>query len=186
MKDPGFISKAVQDMSDYACAVAEHLARRGVKLFYMTDDLGQKNRPMISPRMYRKYFKQGVSRFCKTVHKHGGKVMMHSDGGVMELVPDFIEAGIDALHPWESAAGMDIFEAKKRWGNKLALVGNVPIELLSHGTTAEVREYVTRLITDVAPGGGYILSSSHSIVSSCKVENYIEMIRTWRKLRAYK
>ncbi|NMC06811.1 MAG: hypothetical protein GYA24_16455 [Candidatus Lokiarchaeota archaeon] len=172
VKEPAFIKRAVKDMSDYAVCVAKRLLESGVKIFYMTDDLGQKQRPLISPAMYRKYFKAGVARFCKAVHSGGGKVMMHSDGCVMDLVPDFIEAGVDALHPWESAAGMNMAEGKRRWGDKLALIGNVPIEVLSHGTPADVHAYVTRLIHDVAPGGGFIISSSHSVVPSCKFDNY--------------
>jgi hypothetical protein len=172
VKEPGFIKRVVKDMSDYAVAVATRLLDCGVQIFYMTDDLGQKQRPLISPAMYRKYFKTGVSRFCKAVHAGGGKVMMHSDGGVMDLVPDFIEAGVDALHPWEGAAGMDMAEGKRRWGDNLTLIGNVPIELLSHGTPADVDAYVVRLIHDVAPGGGFVISSSHSVVPTCKYENY--------------
>ncbi|MEX2730156.1 MAG: uroporphyrinogen decarboxylase family protein [Candidatus Sigynarchaeum springense] len=172
VKEPGFIKRAVKDMSDYAVAVATRLLDNGARIFYMTDDLGQKQRPLISPAMYRRYFKQGVSRFCKAVHAGGGKVMLHSDGCVLDLVPDFIEAGIDALHPWEGSAGMDIAEGKRRWGDKLTLVGNVPVELLSHGTPTGVDAHVTRLIRDVAPGGGFIISSSHSVIPTCKYENY--------------
>jgi hypothetical protein len=172
VKEPGFIKRVVKDMSDYAVAVATRLLEYGAKIFYMTDDLGQKQRPLISPAMYRRYFKPGVARFCKAVHSGGGKVMMHSDGNVMDIVPDFIEAGVDALHPWESAAGMDMAEGKRRWGDKLVLIGNVPIELLSHGTSAEVDAYVKQLIHDVAPGGGFIIASSHSVVPTCKYENY--------------
>ncbi len=167
-----FIKRAVKEMSDYAVAVVTRLLDCGVKIFYMTDDLGQKQRPLISPAMYRKYFKAGVARFCKAVHAGGGKVMMHSDGCVIDIVPDLIEAGVDALHPWEGAAGMDMAEGKRRWGDKLALIGNVPIELLSHGTPIEVDAYVKQLIRDVAPGGGFIISSSHSVVPTCKYENY--------------
>ncbi|MBN2152492.1 MAG: hypothetical protein JW839_13655 [Candidatus Lokiarchaeota archaeon] len=172
LKEPGFIKRVVKDMSDYAVAVAKRLLEQGVKIFYMTDDLGQKHRPLISPAMYRRYFKAGVSRFCRAVHDGGGKVMMHSDGCVMDLVPDFIEAGVDALHPWESAAGMDIIEGKRRWGDDLVLIGNVPIELLSHGTPAGVEAYVDRLVREVAPGGGFIIASSHSIVPTCQFQNY--------------
>nr|MDO8110483.1 uroporphyrinogen decarboxylase family protein [Candidatus Sigynarchaeota archaeon] len=172
VRDPGFIKKAVKDMSDYATAVASRLLDQGARIFYMTDDLGQKGRSLISPRMYRAFFKDGIARFCKVVHKGGGKVMMHSDGNVMDLVPDFIDAGIDALHPWESAAGMDIFEGKHRWGEKLVLIGNVPIELLSHGTPGAVEAHVKDLMETVAPGGGFVISSSHSVVPSVKYENY--------------
>lgn len=186
VKEPAFIKRVVKEMSDYSTAVLEHMATHGERMiFYMTDDLGHKGRPIISPRMYRKYFKEGVTRFCKLAHEYGHKVMMHSDGNVMELIPDFVGAGIDALHPWESDAGMDMVEGKRNWGDKICLVGNVPIELLTRGTINQVDTYVKNLIENVAPGGGFILSSSHSIVSTCKLENYKQMLLSARNYGKY-
>lgn len=181
VKEPAFVKRVVEDMAAYSRGVAARLLEAGAEYFYITDDLGQKGRPMISPRMYRSFFLPHVKKFCDLVHRGGGKVMMHSDGGVMELVPSFLEAGIDALHPWESAAGMDIFEGKRRWGDKLVLVGNVPIELLSHGTPGEVEAYVQRLMEEVSVGGGHVLSSSHSLVPTCKFENYKAMLRAHKR-----
>ncbi|MFX0100172.1 MAG: uroporphyrinogen decarboxylase family protein [Candidatus Hodarchaeota archaeon] len=178
IKDPGFIKKVVRDLSDYSIAVMERMADQGARIFYITSDIGAKNRSIISPKMYEKFFKAGIAKFCKKVHEHGGKVIMHSCGYSMNLIPMFLEAGIDGLHPWERSAGMNIFEGKKKWGKKLTLIGNIPIEILSHGTRDETQSYVKSLIRDVAPGGGYIMSSSHSVVSSCKFENYITALKT--------
>ncbi len=185
VKDPGFIRRAVKDMSDYACAVVSHLGEMGVTQVYMTDDLGQKERPMVSPRMYRQYFQAGVGRFCRVAHRHGVKVMMHSDGNVMEMVPQFLEAGIDALHPWEGEAGMDIVAGKRQWGKRLTLFGSVPINLLSHGAPRDIVLKVKDLLRECAPGGGYIISSSHSIVGSCRWQNYCSMLWSIRKFGRY-
>ncbi len=185
VKDPGFIRRAVKDMSDYAVAVVSRLGEMGVNLVYMTDDLGQKERPMISPRMYRQYFQPGVTRFCRVAHRHGVKVMMHSDGNVMEMVPQFLDAGIDALHPWEGDAGMDIVTGKRQWGKRLTIFGSVPINLLSHGTPRDVVHKVQDLLRECAPGGGYIISSSHSIVGSCRWQNYVAMLWASHKFGCY-
>ncbi|MCP4760809.1 MAG: hypothetical protein GY870_03440 [archaeon] len=184
-KEPKFIKSVVKDLSDFACATLEYLLERGAKIFYMTDDLGYNNRLFISPRMYNKFFKEGVAKFCNKVHQYGGKVMMHSCGNVMEIMDTLIEVGIDALHPWQPYAGMDIFEGKKRWGKKITLIGNVPMEMLSHGTRQEVVEYVKKLMEVCKPGGGYIISSSHSIIPTCKWENVYSMWWAAKKFGLY-
>lgn len=186
IKEPNFIKRVVKEMSDYALAQVEHLAARGVKIYYMTNDLGGKKRLIISPRMYRKYFKEAESKFCEKVHKYGGKVIMHSCGNSLELVDDLIEMGIDALHPWQPYAEMDIFEGKKKYGKKITLIGNVSIEMLSQkGKHLEVIEYVKKLMSQVKPGGGYILSSSHSIIPTVNCKNYIAMLWAAKKYGKY-
>lgn len=185
VKEQNFIHKVVKDISDYATAVASHLSELGVSLFYQTDDLGYIGRPFISPRMYEKFFKKGVAKFCKVVHSNGGKVMMHSDGNVMEMLDTFVEVGIDALHPWEATAGMDIFEGKKKYGKKITIIGNVPIEILSFETPSVVISYVKKLMEICKPGSGYILASSHSIIPTCKLENYVAMLWANKKYGNY-
>jgi uroporphyrinogen decarboxylase len=135
--------------------------------------------------MYDQYFAEGVGKFCKTVHSYGGKVIMHSCGYTMNLVPKLIELGIDALHPWEPTAGMDIFEGKKKFGDKLCLIGNVNLETLTRGTQRDVVNEVKTLMQNCSPGGGYILSSAHSVVPSCKWDNYIAMLWAAKKFGRY-
>jgi uroporphyrinogen decarboxylase len=169
-REPNFVKKVVKDLSDYAIAQVEYCTERGAKLFYLSDDLGENRGLLISPKMYQSFFLEGISKYCKTVHKYGGKVIMHSCGNAWELVDTLVNAGIDALHPWQPFANMDIFEGKRKWGKRITLIGNVPIELLSQeGKQKEVVEYVKKLIREVAPSGGYILSSSHSIIPSVNI-----------------
>ncbi|MBD3350708.1 MAG: hypothetical protein GF364_04390 [Candidatus Lokiarchaeota archaeon] len=185
-RNKSFIKKVVKDLSDFAVAQVEHLAARGVKLFYMSSDLGGNTRLMLSPRMWRDFFQAGVTRFCRKVHSYGGKVIMHSCGNSLDLIDTLITCGIDALHPWQPYANMDIFQGKQKWGDKLTLIGNVSIELLSQeGKTHEVVEYVKKLMKEVKPGGGYILSSSHSLVPTVKWKNAVAMWWAAKKYGKY-
>ena len=173
IKDKGFIKEAVNEMSEYSLAVGEKVIEEGGEYIYMTNDLGLKGTSIISPRMFREFFKPGIKKFCNKMHNLGGKIVMHSCGYVRELLPDFVEMGIDALHPIEKAAGNDIFEIKKKFGKDLTLIGNVPIPLLTHGTPEEVTEYVKYLLENVSKGGNHIISSSHSVTKWCKLENFL-------------
>lgn len=173
IKNKEFIKKTVKEMSDYSIAVAEQVIQNGGTYIYMTDDLGYKGRSIISPRMFKEYFKPGIKKFCYRAHQFGGKIMMHSCGHVNDLLPDIVETGVDALHPIEKEAGNDIVEIKKKYGKSLILVGNVGIPLLTHGTPKETYEYVKYLLKNVSKDGGHIISSSHSVTKWCKLKNFL-------------
>ena len=98
--------------------------------------------------------------------------MFHSCGNIVEMIPELVETGIDALHPIEKTAGNDIVEFKRKYGKDLVLVGNVPIPLLTHGTPKENYEYVKYLLANVSKDGGHIISSSHSVTQWCKLRNF--------------
>ncbi len=173
IKHKDFIHKIVQQMSDFSIKVGERIIEEGGEYLYMTNDIGLKEKSMISPKMFNEFFKQGIKKFCEKIHKAGGKILMHSCGYVMEMLPHFIECGIDALHPIEQAAGNDIVEIKEKYGNDLVIVGNVPIPLLTQGTPQETRHYVKFLLKNISKNGGHIISSSHSITQWCKLENFL-------------
>ncbi|MHA1791251.1 MAG: uroporphyrinogen decarboxylase family protein [Promethearchaeota archaeon] len=178
IKNKNFVKRIIKQFSDFAVASAEKvIGEYGAKYVYFSGDLGSKGRSLISPRMYREFFKPIYKRICKKVHSLGGKVFYHSCGHVMNLIDDFIDVGIDALHPIEREAGNDIVEIKKKYGKKLILFGNVPIPLLTNGTLKEVRQYVRYLLENVSKDGGHVISSSHSITQWCKLKNYLEYIR---------
>ena len=185
IKDKSFIRSAVKQMSDYSIAVGEKIIEEGGRYLYMTNDIGYKGRSLISPQMFRELFKPGINKFCQKIHAAGGKVLMHSCGFVMNMLPDFVETGIDALHPIEVAAGNDILEIKKKYGKKLTLVGNVPIPLLTHGTSDENYEYVKFLLKNISKDGGHIVSSSHSVTQWCKLENFIAYHKALDDFGAY-
>jgi uroporphyrinogen decarboxylase len=81
---------------------------------------------------------------------------------------------------------MDLAEVKRRFGDRLCVVGNVDVDLLSRGSETDVRKVVASLTSEVSPGGGYILSSCNTISSSVRPENYRAMLETARELGVYR
>ena len=107
------------------------------------------------------------------------------DGNVWPFLDLIVDTGAEAFNPIEPVANMDIGEVKRKYGQRVCLVGNIDCgELLSHGTVAEVDATVARCIRDAA-GGGFMLSSSNSIHSKVKPENYLAMVRTTQEYGTY-
>jgi uroporphyrinogen decarboxylase len=94
------------------------------------------------------------------------------------------EVGVAGIHPIENGA-MDIRKVKKEWGGKLCIFGNVDLVLLGSGSPQEVEEEVAGLIRDVAPGGGYIVTSGNSLADYLKPECVMAISKTIAKYGSY-
>jgi uroporphyrinogen decarboxylase len=116
-----------------------------------------------------------MEELASIAHNAGMPFILHSDGKLWSVLDDLISLGLDALHPIEPKA-MDINRVKQRYGDQLALFGNIDLSYtLTRGTPDEVREEVRRRIRDLAPGGGYAVGSSNSIAHYVPLENYNAM-----------
>ncbi len=183
---PHFIERVFRDHGDFSVAVAENMMNLGAKTVFVYDDAGHKSGPFLSPKMYQKLVIPHLKRLCDKVHSYDGKVILHSDGNLYKILDMIVNAGIDGLHPIEAGSGMDIFQIKQDYGERICLIGNVdPIELLTHGTPEKVERYVKRLIQECGPGGGYCLASGHSITYSVTLENFEAMLAAGRKYGKY-
>jgi uroporphyrinogen decarboxylase len=80
---------------------------------------------------------------------------------------------------------MDILEVKKKYGDRLTLIGNVSNEMLMNGTPADIANRTRELISNLAPGGGYCLSSGNSVPDWANIENYKAMIETVKRCGSY-
>jgi uroporphyrinogen decarboxylase len=109
----------------------------------------------------------------------------HRDGFVRELLADIAATGVDAVGPLEPGAGMDLGEVKRRYGSRVAVVGNLDVDLLCRGSAEEVRSATRRLIASASAGGGHVLSSGNTITSAVRPENFVAMVRTARELGGY-
>jgi uroporphyrinogen decarboxylase len=97
-----------------------------------------------------------------------------------------IDSGIDCLDPIDPQAGMDLGEVKAKYGDRVALKGNVDCaQLMTFGTPDEVVEATKEALRKGMPGGGFILSSSNSIHSTVKPENYAAMLQTLHECGRY-
>ena len=96
--------------------------------------------------------------------------VVHTDGNILPFLDDLLTLGIAGLHPIEKGA-MDIGVIKRSYGNQVCLLGNVDLNILGMGTAQDVDAEVRELIREVAPGGGYIVTSGNSLAAYLRPEN---------------
>jgi uroporphyrinogen decarboxylase len=107
-------------------------------------------------------------------------------GPLWSILDGLIDTGLHALDPLEPIAHMDIGEVKRRYGDRIAVAGNVDCgELLCRGSVEEVVEAVKETIAKAAPGGGHIVASSNSIHPGVKPQNYRAMLEAGRRFGTY-
>jgi len=151
-----------------------------IDIILFGDDLGMQSGPQISPATYREFFQPREARMWRRVKELAPhlKVMLHCCGGVRELLPGLIEAGLDMINPVQiTCRGMDPAGLKRDFGQRLAFWGGAcdTREMLSRGTPAQIREHVRELISIWRPGGGFIFQQVHNILADVPPENIVAM-----------
>jgi uroporphyrinogen decarboxylase len=136
--------------------------------------------PQISPAMYREFFKPREQIMWQIVKRDAPhlKIQLHCCGGVRELLPDLIEAGLDAINPVQiTCRGMEPAGLKRDFGRQLTFWGGGcdTREALSRGTPAQVREHVLRLKEIWRPGGGFVFQQVHNILADVPPANIVAM-----------
>jgi uroporphyrinogen decarboxylase len=179
--------KGLVDLSVTAnLAMAKELAARGVKFVYTGDDYAGDTGPLMSPTHFRDLFAPSLKRVMGGFKELGLYVIKHTDGKLWSIIDMIIDSGIDCLDPIDPMAGMDLGEVKTRYGRRIALKGNVDgSHLMTRGSPEEVAAATKEALRKGAPGGGYILSSSNSIHSTVKPENYMALMRTLKEYGGY-
>ncbi len=145
------------------------------------DDLGMQTGPQISPRMYREFFKpRHKLMWARTRQLTEAKIMLHCCGGVRELLPDLIDAGLDAINPVQiSCRGMDAAGLKAEFGKDMVFWGGGADtrHILPHGTPDQVREHVLEQIKVLGPGGGFVFQQVHNILANVPPANIVAMLQ---------
>ncbi|NPV87503.1 MAG: hypothetical protein HPY45_16015 [Anaerolineae bacterium] len=161
-----------------------------IDIIKIGDDLGTQERLLISPRMYRRILKPIHADYIAFIKERTkAKVFFHTDGDVFDLIPDFIEIGVDILNPIQTSAGKmaNLAELKKLYGDKLTFCGAVDTHnILPFGTPEKVRNEVKRVIEILSPGGGYMVSSVHTIMHEVPPENILAMVDAVEEFGYYK
>jgi uroporphyrinogen decarboxylase len=143
------------------------------------DDLGMQTGPQISPKMYREFFKPYHAMMWKRAKELANvKVMLHCCGGVRELLPDLIDAGLDAINPVQvSCRGMDPAGLKADFGESMVFWGGGcdTQAQLSRGTPESIGRHVRDQIKILAPGGGFVFQQVHNIMADVPPENIVAM-----------
>ena len=183
---PDLVRALVEMSVNVNLELAKEVAARGVKIVYTGDDYAYNRGPLMSPRHFREFFYPGLCRVMRGYKELGLYTIKHTDGNLWPILDMIIDSGIDCLDPIDPQAGMDLGEVKAKYGQRVTLKGNVDCaQLMTFGSPDEVAEATREALRKGMPGGGFILSSSNSIHSSVKPENYLAMLQTLRECGTY-
>jgi uroporphyrinogen decarboxylase len=186
LDEPKLITDIVNMTVDVNIELAREAAARGVKVIYTGDDYAYNSGPVISPAMFEDMFGGPLKRVMSAYKELGLLVIKHTDGNIMPIIDIIINSGIDCLDPIDPVAGMSLEHIKKTYGSRICIKGNLDCaNTLTLKSGKETAEETVNCIQTAGPGGGYIFSSSNSIHSSVKPDNYLAMLDTWKKYRDY-
>ncbi len=144
--------------------------------FFQGDDMGFKTATLLSPEKLRKYILPWHKRFAKLAHDNKLLYIFHSCGCLDSIMEDLIEdVKIDAKHSFEDTI-MPVKEFKKKYGDRIAVLGGVDMDKLWRLKKRELRRYVRDILDECMSGGGYALGSGNSITNYVPIKNYLIML----------
>lgn len=152
--------------------------------FVIWGDVAYKKGTFMRPAFWREHYKPWVQAIAAEAHARNLPVIYHGCGNVHALLPDYIEAGIDAYNPLEVKAGMDACQLRQQYGHRLGFCGNSDIQVWERGDRAEIRREVLRKLR-AAEGGGFIFQSDHSVSSAVSGHTYDYIVNLVRQHGQY-
>lgn len=184
-ENPSAIQRVARMVTYFYTELGKRFIDSGVDGIFISDDLGTDDSLFISPAHNREFVLPNLREMVRAFQKRGAAVILHCDGNVNAILEDLVNIGIDALHPIQRKAHMNIAEIKEEFGDKICLIGNVDvIKVLPFGTREEITSQAKECIRAAAPGGGYVLASDHSL-TGISLERANTMFEVGRKYGKY-
>jgi len=155
----------------------EHLlGLDGVIAIFQGDDMGFKTGTLVAPDALRKYCLPWQKKFAAMTHARGKPYFLHSCGNLAAIMEDLIEdVKIDGKHSFENAI-IPVAEFQKKYGDRIAVLGGLDINILTRCTPEEVRREIGKLMDECGPRGRYAVGSGNSVPSYIPVANYLAMV----------
>ncbi|MGQ9514968.1 MAG: uroporphyrinogen decarboxylase family protein [Thermoproteota archaeon] len=186
MTNPHEVMKLAHKVARFHTELAKLCVEAGAHVILLGDDLAYNKGTFLPPEKLRKLIFPFLGEEVRTIKRLGVPVILHSDGNISEILEDIVAMGFDGIHSIQPSSGMVIGQIKKRYGDKLCLMGNIDLDhVLPLGTREEVVSTVKQTIKEAAPGGGYILSSTNVLTRETPAANAIAMYETAEKYGRY-
>jgi uroporphyrinogen decarboxylase len=169
----------------FAAAYETLVGMPRVGALFLGDDMGYRSGPFIRPAHLRQYVFPHQRRLAQIAHRHDLPFLLHACGNLGLVMDDLIDyVGIDAKHSYEDTF-LPVMEAKRLYGERIAILGGVDVDVLTRSDEAEVRAYTRRVLAACMPGGGYALGSGNSVTNYIPVRNYLAMLDEGVKVGRY-
>lgn len=177
--EPEAFTSLLDRVVDYNIALADIAKKRyGLEIVATTDDIATADAMIINPEVYMEFIGPAFKKAVQGFEDLGFKHIKHCDGKIDEVIDFWIDCGIDAIDPVDPAAGYTMAGFREKYGDNLCLKGNVDCRgALISGTPKDVA-LETKICLESGKRGSMILSSSNTIHSGVKPENYMAMLDT--------
>jgi uroporphyrinogen decarboxylase len=181
-EEPEALKVEAEQQVDRALARAEQLKKRGgLDGFALCADYCFNTGPFMSPRQFSEFVTPYLARLIQGYRDMGFYTIKHTDGNIMPILDQLVQAHPHALHSLDPQGGVDIAEVKRRCGDKVCLIGNVKCSALDTGTDEEAVESARYALHHGMPGGGYIFSTSNCIYTGMRLQRYQLILDVWRR-----
>jgi len=186
IENPEFIQQVSEIPLEFYLRFIRNCVSAGADIMWVGGDWAGSKYPMVSPKLTEKLIAPYLKKLVDECHKLGVPCFKHTDGNIWPIKDILVNTGIDALHPIDPAAGLDMGVAKAEIGDKVTLMGNVScIDVLPNGTAEEIRQATRECIRKGGKGGGFICTSSNSIHSGVPGENYVTFVNAIHEFGKY-
>lgn len=182
--EPQKMKEEAETMVNDALARAEKLKGK-LDGFALCADYCLNSGPFLSPAMFSEFITPYLAKLIRGYRDMGFYTIKHTDGNIMPILDQLVQANPHALHSIDPQAGVDIKEVKKLVGDKVCLIGNVNCGLLQTGTQEQVIESAKYALQWGMPGYGYIFSTSNCVYTGMPLERYKLMLDIWKKYGNY-
>ena len=170
---PELVHDILSTIAETAVRVFERVtAAVPVDMLSVHEDMAGKSGPLAGPRQVREFIAPYYRRAWDTLAERGARLFdQDSDGNMDAVIPAFLEAGVNCMHPMEPAAGMDIVRIREQYGTRLAFYGGLDKHVIRRSKEEIVAELEYKLPPMIA-SGGCVLALDHRIPNGTPLENY--------------
>jgi uroporphyrinogen decarboxylase len=178
VENPELLNAIGQKAGRLIVDIVENLtSREWVGGIWYGDDMAYTEGLLVSPSFLHEYVFPWLKKIGDICRRRDKLLLFHSDGLLDEILPDLVHCGVQGIHPNEPAS-VDMAQVKQKWGDRLAVLGGVDLDVLTRGRPADVADATRDLIERVAPGGGTVIGSGNSIAKFVPLANYKSMLET--------
>lgn len=172
--DPALIEEMLEYLTHLYTTLLDKVLSYNVQLdvIMFWEDMAYKTGPLVSPKMYEKYCMPMYQILMDKARSAGIPVaMLDSDGNIGELIPMWLDAGINCMHPMEVASGMDVVEARKKYGTSIRFFGGIDKRALA-GTREDIDREVIPKLRYCLEDGGIIAACDHGVPPDVSYDNF--------------
>jgi len=180
--EPEKLKAEAEEKVNRALEKAERLASHGgIDGLALCEDYCFNTGPFLSPGQFSEFVTPYLCKLISGYRDMGFYVIKHTDGNIMPILDQLVQAAPHALHSLDPQGGVDLAEVKRLYGDEVCLIGNVNCGLMDTGTDEEVVESARYALKHGMPGGGYVFSTSNCVYTGMKLQRYEMMLDVWRK-----